>query len=91
MGQGGYICVVLLAPNLRFVDLPAQELTLTESFHTTHQPSHPPTVPRPVDHTRVVSADSRYANHCSRYTQTPTTETPDMRSSKGWARECTVL
>lgn len=34
-GPGGYVCAVLLAPNLRFVHLPAEELTHPESFHTT--------------------------------------------------------
>lgn len=35
-GPGGYVYAVLLAPNLRFVDLPADELTHPESFHTTY-------------------------------------------------------
>lgn len=35
--------MVLLAPNCRFVDLPAEELTVPESFHTTytHHRTHP--------------------------------------------------
>ena len=96
-GPSGYTCVVLLAPNLCFVNLPAQELTLPESFHTTHthhnKPAHRAA---PCGSDEVVSTDRRCANHAplsllSLHPDPSPTGKASHESSKDGARECTVL
>lgn len=42
MGQGGYVCAVLLAPNLCFVDLPAEANPTRILPYHVHAPPHPP-------------------------------------------------
>lgn len=91
-GPGGYLCVVLLAPNLRLVDLPAEELTHPESFHTTY--SHHRAAP--CGSHEPVSTDGRCANHgllpSSSLNPDPSlTGIPGTSPSKERARQCTVL
>lgn len=62
-GPGGYVCAVLLAPNVRFINLLAEELTHQESFHTTythHRTHHRAT---PCGSHEAVTTDGRCANH----------------------------
>lgn len=96
MGQGGYVCAVLLAPNLCFVDLPAEANPTRILPYHVHAPPHPPPcralwITRARFHRRQMRQSWASTMVFAASRPLPNGNTWDESQQEHGPRQCTVL